>query len=276
MGFLKSSIKSVGTLLLADFLFYGVAQSATPIFYERIDYMKKIRSYTSIWSVEKVLYSINDFRLPFPITFTQMTWFVVSLFAVMILGNLPPLSMIEGAFLKYFGIPVAFTWFMSTKTFDGKKPYGFLKSVIAYALRPKLTYDKIDQQTDALISMIGENQVNYRFFIGFKLLLNDQEFSMKSLTVEAKNALSDFVYDVNHKLMGDFVSMSNDEILRFQKMEKLLENKISRRFKIRRLDKDDFGYLIEHLYGQTGTAYEEYEYHLSKELYALSFKDCKA
>ncbi|MEE5873823.1 conjugal transfer protein, partial [Streptococcus pneumoniae] len=24
--------------------------------------MKKIRSYTSIWSVEKVLYSINDFR----------------------------------------------------------------------------------------------------------------------------------------------------------------------------------------------------------------------
>ena len=80
-----------------------------------------------------------------------------------------------------------------------------------------------------------------------------------------KNALSDFVYDVNYKLMGDFVSMSNDEILRFQKMEKLLENKISRRFKIRRLDKDDFGYLIEHLYGQTGTAYEEYEYHLSKK-----------
>ncbi len=54
--------------------------------------------------------------------------------------QLAPLSMIEGAFLKYFGIPVAFTWFMSTKTFDGKKPYGFLKSVIAYALRRKLTY----------------------------------------------------------------------------------------------------------------------------------------
>ena len=146
---LQSSIKSVGTLLLADFLFYGVAQSATPIFYERIDYMKKIRSYTSIWSVEKVLYSINDFRLPFPITFTQMTWFVVSLFAVMILQMLELANtedgIIEthfqvGSLLKYFGIPVAFTWFMSTKTFDGKKPYGFLKSVIAYALRPKLTY----------------------------------------------------------------------------------------------------------------------------------------
>ena len=140
MGFLKSSIKSVGTLLLADFLFYGVAQSATPIFYERIDYMKKIRSYTSIWSVEKVLYSINDFKLPFPITFTQMAWFVVSMFAVMLFGNFPPLSFIDGAFLKYFGVPFALTWFMCQKTFDGKKPYGFLKSVLAYLVRPKLTY----------------------------------------------------------------------------------------------------------------------------------------
>ena len=121
------------------FVFRGGFHAA-PHFLERTDYMKKIRSYTSIWSVEKVLYSINDFKLPFPITFTQMTWFVVSLFAVMLLGNVPPLSMIDGAFLKYFGIPLALTWFMCQKTFDGKKPYGFLKSVIAYLVRPKLTY----------------------------------------------------------------------------------------------------------------------------------------
>ena len=102
--------------------------------------MKKIKSYTSIWSVEKVIYAINDFQLPFPLTFSQMAWFVVSLFVVILFGELPPFNMIDGAFLKYFGIPVALTWFMSTKTFDGKKPYGFLKSVIAYALRTKLTY----------------------------------------------------------------------------------------------------------------------------------------
>ena len=99
-----------------------------PHLLERTDNMKKIRSYTSIWSVEKVLYSINDFKLPFPITFTQMAWFVVSVLAVILLGNLPPLSFIDGAFLKYFGIPFALTWFMCQKTFDGKKPYGFLKT----------------------------------------------------------------------------------------------------------------------------------------------------
>ena len=102
--------------------------------------MKKIKSYTGIWNVEKVLYAINDFNLPFPVTFTQITWFVITEFIIILFGDIPPLSMIEGAFLKYFGIPVALTWFMSQKTFDGKKPYSFLKSQITYALRPKITY----------------------------------------------------------------------------------------------------------------------------------------
>ena len=97
--------------------------------------MKKIKSYTSIWRVEKVIYAINDFQLPFPLTFSQMAWFVVILF-----GELPPFSLIDGAFLKYFGIPVAFTWFVSQKTFDGKKPFGFLKSCVSFFLRPKVTY----------------------------------------------------------------------------------------------------------------------------------------
>ena len=43
---------------------------------------------------------------------------------------------------------------------------------------------------------------------------------------------------------NDFVSMPNDEINRYMKMEKLLENKISRRFKVRRLEIHDFGYLM--------------------------------
>lgn len=102
--------------------------------------MKKIKSYTSIWSVEKVIYAINDLQLPFPITFTQMTWFVLSVLFVMMFSKIPPLSFINGAFLKYLGIPVAFTWIMSQKTFDGKKPYGFLKSILSYLVRPKLTY----------------------------------------------------------------------------------------------------------------------------------------
>lgn len=119
---------------------------------------------------------------------------------------------------------------------------------------------KIDEQTEALVNMIGENQIDYRFFLGFKLLVNEEEISLKHAGKSAAMTFADFLYEVNHQLMGDFVSMSNDEIARFQKMEKLLESKISRRFKIRRLEKHDFGYLIEHIYGKTGVAYEDYAY----------------
>lgn len=97
--------------------------------------------------------------------------------------------------------------------------------------------------------MIGDNQVDYRFFIGFKLLLNEQELFIQSVSQEIKKDVHEFLNGVNHRLMGDFVSMSNAEIDRFSKMENLLESKISRRFKIRKLDNNDFGYIIEHIYG---------------------------
>ena len=48
--------------------------------------------------------------------------------------------MIDGALLKYVGIPVGLTGFMSQKNFDGKKTYGFLKSIIIYMVKPKVTY----------------------------------------------------------------------------------------------------------------------------------------
>ena len=104
--------------------------------------MKKVRSYTSIWNVEKVIYAINDLKLPFPITFNQMTWFVLSLFLVIFLSNVPPLSLIDGALLKYLGIPGFIAWFMSQKSFDGKKPVGFIRSIYRYYSRPKVTYSE--------------------------------------------------------------------------------------------------------------------------------------
>lgn len=121
-------------------------------------------------------------------------------------------------------------------------------------------YEKIDEQTSALVEMIGDNQIDYRFFIGFKLLVDEGELNFKNVKKSAAISFTDFIYGVNHKLMGDFLSMSNDEISRYQKMEKLLENKISRRFKIRRLNQNDIGYLIEHLHGKKGIAYEDYSY----------------
>ena len=129
----------------------------------------------------------------------------------------------------------------------------------------EVAYQKIDEQTEALVSMIGDNQVDYRFFLGFKLMVTEEQFNLKNIKKSAWLTFAEFLHEVNHTLMNDFVSMPNDEINRYMKMEKLLENKISRRFKVRRLEINDFGYLMEHLYGRDGIAYEDYEYQLPKK-----------
>lgn len=59
---------------------------------------------------------------------------------MILLGHVFPLSLIDGAFLKYLGIPFVCTWFMSQKTFDGKHPYSFLRSIITYTFRTKRTF----------------------------------------------------------------------------------------------------------------------------------------
>ena len=128
----------------------------------------------------------------------------------------------------------------------------------------EIAYQKIDDQTEALVSMIGDNQVDYRFFLGFKLMVTEDEVNLKNIKKSVFLTFREFLNEVWHTLMNDFVSMSNDEINRYAKMEKLLENKISRRFKIRRLEAKDFAYLLEHLYGRDGIAYEDYVYPLPK------------
>ena len=137
------------------------------------------------------------------------------------------------------------------------------KKLVTGKLR-EVAIQKINDQTEALVSMIGDNQVDYRFFLGFKLMVTEDEVNLKNIKKSVFLTFREFLNEVRHTLMNDFVSMSNDEINRYAKMEKLLENKISRRFKIRRLEAKDFAYLMEHLYGRDGITYEDYVYPLPK------------
>lgn len=126
--------------------------------------MKKIKSYTSIWNVEKVIYAINDLKLPFPVSFNQMAWFVLTLFIVIVLGNLPPLSLINGALLKYLGIPAGIAWFMSQKSFDGKKPIGFIKSIYRYFTSPKITFNQKKVEDKSVVFQPSITYIRSGFF----------------------------------------------------------------------------------------------------------------
>lgn len=127
----------------------------------------------------------------------------------------------------------------------------------------KIAKQKIDEQTEALVELLGEeNQIDYRFFLGFKLSLTQEGFSIKFTWEQFKAALFDWLGEVNHQLMGAFLTMDNGEIRRYKSVEKMLADKLGRRFQVRPLQSADFGYIIEHLYGMAGTSYEDYSCHL--------------
>lgn len=142
----------------------------------------------------------------------------------------------------------------------------------------ELTYDFIDQETENIISSINpseedfvsdeaeeknkENMVDYRFFLGMKLLEADTELTLEGMKEQLLDWLINFIMDVNHELMGDFVSVRNKEVERYQRLERLLEKRLSGNFKVRRAEQKDFGYIMEHIYGKTGVAYDDYNYYL--------------
>lgn len=54
------------------------------------------------------------------------------------------------------------------------------KKLVTGKLR-EVAIQKIDDQTEALVSMIGDNQVDYRFFLGFKLMVTEDEVNLKNI-----------------------------------------------------------------------------------------------
>lgn len=51
---------------------------------------------------------------------------------------------------------------------------------------------KVEEQTEALISMIGDTQIDYRFFIGFKLMVTERELNLRNVKKSVAILLADF------------------------------------------------------------------------------------
>lgn len=101
--------------------------------------MKSIKTYTSIWNVDKVLYAIYDVPLPFPMTYSQIAWLVSTFILSIVLSNVFPFSLIENVLLKNIALPIGITWLASQKTFDDKKPQNYLLSFVKFHLRGRTT-----------------------------------------------------------------------------------------------------------------------------------------
>lgn len=138
------------------------------------------------------------------------------------------------------------------------------KKLIRESPLKQAAIQRIDGQTEAFIQYVGETQIDYRFFMGFKLIQTEEEFSFDKYYEKFKSAFDEFFKSVNHHMMGDFVSMPDAKIERYYELESLMSSKVSGRFAIRPVVEQDIGYIIEHLYGLQGIAYEEYQYSLTR------------
>lgn len=102
--------------------------------------MKTIKSYSKIWSAEGTLYSVGDTNLPFPVTYSQILYFVIGFVFMFIFSDIPPFSMIDNWLIKFIAIPAIIAFLLNKVDFDGKRPQEFIISNVSYLFRPKMTY----------------------------------------------------------------------------------------------------------------------------------------
>jgi len=96
--------------------------------------MRKVRSFTGIWRVQKILYAVGDKSLPFPLPFAWIAWFVVTLAVMLLFGGF-----LSGLW-RYAVIPIGVATVMGRLTFEGKRPDRFLRSATSHLLGPKLSF----------------------------------------------------------------------------------------------------------------------------------------
>lgn len=98
----------------------------------------RAKSYTSLWDLKGTLYSINDVKLLFPVSYQQIGWYLLGLLGMVFFGGILPLT--SNVLIKYIAYPVLLSWFMSKKSFDGKAPPVYFLSCMRFWLRPKVIY----------------------------------------------------------------------------------------------------------------------------------------
>jgi hypothetical protein len=122
---------------------------------------KILRTYNSVWKVEKVLYGIQDIPLPIPVTYRQVGFFAVGIFLMWILNQFPPLSLLDLGLIEYIFLPGFFAWFFTKQLLDGKAPHRFFLRVIQYYLSPHY-YNRYKEVSDRKNTYKFASKVSYR------------------------------------------------------------------------------------------------------------------
>ncbi|MGL9921161.1 hypothetical protein IGJ52_000658 [Enterococcus sp. DIV1758] len=124
----------------------------------------------------------------------------------------------------------------------------------------ELALQHLDGVKDILIQMNGEYELSTRFFIGFELLLDEEKLGKGRFLDDVVVGIENFFNRSNSVLFNDFEKISNKEIERYKRLERLLSSRISKHFTLRKTEPSDIAYLVAHLNGKRNHAMEETNY----------------
>lgn len=99
-----------------------------------------VKSYKRVWKIEKFFYSFEKWKLPRPITFLQVWYFLVAFVVVLILNNHFPILFVlfPSTLVKFALIPGAISFYLSKVKYDGKNPHKWIYGQLVFYSKPKL------------------------------------------------------------------------------------------------------------------------------------------
>lgn len=102
--------------------------------------MKRVRAFKNIWNVTKQLY-IGYKNIKFPCSYRFISVLMAGVLISLVFKDIVKfLPWGDNPLMWHVAVPGGIAYFMDKKTLDDKRPYSFLKTVLAYEARPKNTY----------------------------------------------------------------------------------------------------------------------------------------
>lgn len=158
------------------------------------------------------------------------------------------------------------------------------KESVAPGALSEIAYERIDMQSQVLIDgtlfeepehesevpfFTGETQIDYRFYIGFRLVPFDEtvKANFKSFVDYCKGIFG----EINHTVTSDFYTVPAEEIERYMRIEDLTYSRISSLFNFSPVTPQEVAYLCEHINGMSGLSIDDYVFPYCIDEYP----DCK-
>lgn len=122
---------------------------------------ERIVTYDAVWGLKKVFYHIERFRLPIPVSLSELLIVVLlEAFFIMMSNAAPWMSNIPPVF-RFAIIPFGAAWLLSRVDLEGRPPYQYFWSSLTFLLSHKLWSrgvpipDVTEEEDYQLTQMVG-------------------------------------------------------------------------------------------------------------------------